>query len=472
MLDIFRALFRSEPPPGDGATYSTAHDRALDRAYARLNQVSSLVTPDDAAGGSPPPRRAMSSYVLRDPVLGRDGRIAGYEFSLDRQRQMRFKDRHAIIRKLYDDTLIRELSGLAIDSLLDHRLAIIEVAIRSVAKGIISDLPGTNTVLILDSSKEASRNEAAAYAGIEAVMDAGFRVGWKLNTLSEAVMVILARCEFVQIETPAFDGVQLKEFARKLKGMSRPDGVAPLGLIARDVQSSDDFQLCFRAGFDYFQGPFITSRESWAPQNGDVNRVRVIQILDRLRSGANNAVLAEDLRTEPVLTFRLLRYANSPAFGIKRRVGTIDQAMRVVGDQKLYRWLSLLIFDMKARSFAERALLEQVLIRARLMESLGAGTIDPDLAYLTGLLSMLDQFLGQSIDTLFAQIHLPAEVEDALIRQTGPYAHFLDLAKACEKGDRGLIAVIGATCGLEANAVNAQLIAAMDWVYDVVASSE
>ncbi|MFN0302306.1 MAG: EAL and HDOD domain-containing protein [Burkholderiales bacterium] len=471
MLDIFRALFRSEPPPGEGASYSTAHDRALDRAYVRLNKVSSLVTPDDVASGPPPSRRAMSSYVLRDPVLDRDGRVAGYEFSLDRQRQMRFKDRHAVIRKLYDDTLIRELSGIGVDTLLDHRMAIIEVATRSVAKGIISDLPGANTVLILDSSQEASRN-GAAYAGIDAVLDAGFRVGWKLDTLSDAVMGILARCEFVQIDTPAFDGVQLKEFARKLKSMHRPDGVAPLGLIARDVQSSDDFQLCFRVGFDYFQGPFISSRESWTPQKINVNRVRVIQILDRLRSGANNAVLAEHLRTEPVLTFKLLRYVNSPAFGVKRQIGTISEALRVVGGQKLYRWLSLLLFDMKARSFAERALLEQVLIRARLMESLGAGTIEPDLAYLTGLFSMLEQFLGQPIEALFAQINLPAEVEDALLRQTGPYAHFLELAKACEQGEPGLIAVIAATCGLHENAVDAQLIAAMDWAYNAVAISE
>ncbi len=472
MLDMLRSLFRSEPPLRDAASNASVRDRALERAYARLNHVSTLVTSDDIAGGQPLPRRLMSSYVLRDPVLDRDERIAAYEFSLDRQRQMRFKGRHAVIRKLYDDTLIRELSGIGIDSLLDNRLAIMEVATRSVAKGIISDLPSTNTVLVLDSSQEASAGEAMAYAGIDAVANAGFRVGWKLDVLSDAIMGILARCEFVQIETPAFDGVQLKELARKLKGVNRPEGVAPIKLIARDVQTSDDFQLCFRTGFDYFQGPFITSRESWTPQKCDVNRVRVIQILDRLRSGADHAALAEDIRTEPVLTFRLLRYINAPAFGFQRQIGTIDQALRVLGGRKLYRWLSLLLFDMKARSFAERALIEQVLIRARLMESLGAGTVEPDLAYLTGLFSMLDQFLGQPIDALFAQISPSAQVEDALLRQTGPYAHFLDLAKACEQGDPGLIAVIAATCALQADAVNEELIAAMGWAYDVVASSE
>ncbi|MFM9888220.1 MAG: EAL and HDOD domain-containing protein [Burkholderiales bacterium] len=449
-----------------------AHDRARERAYARLNEVSSLITAADATDFVPQPRRTMSSYVLRDPVLDRDERIAGYEFSLDRQRQTKFKGRHAVIRKLYDDTLIRELSGLAVDSVLDHRLAIVEVATRSVSKGIVTELRSANTVLVLDSSQEPSPDGDVAYAAIEAVASAGFRVGWKVDALSDAVTNILARSEFVQIETPAVDGVQLKALARKLKGVSRPDGMAPLKLIARDVQSSDDFQLCFRAGFDYFQGPFITNRESWTPQKSDVNRVRVMQILDRLRSGANNAVLAADIRTEPMLTFRLLRYVNSPAFGVQRQIGTIDEALRVVGGQKLNRWLSLLLFDMKARSFAERALIEQVLIRARLMESLGAGTVEPELAYLTGLFSMLDQFLGQPFEALFAQISLPAAVADALLRQTGPYAHFLDLAKACEQGDPGLIAVIAATCGLHGNVVNAQLIAAMDWAYEVVAISE
>ncbi|MFN0302308.1 MAG: EAL and HDOD domain-containing protein [Burkholderiales bacterium] len=303
-------------------------------------------------------------------------------------------------------------------------------------------------------------------------MNAGFRVGWKLGESSEAVMSILTSCEFIQIETPGFDGVQLKELARKLRRANRPDCVAPIKLTARDVQTSDDFQLCFRAGFDYFQGPFVTNRENWAPPRSEIDTGRVIQILSRLRNGADHAVIAKELRMEPVLTYKLLRYVNSAAMGFQRQIATIDQALLALGGQKLYRWLSLLLFDMKIRGFVERTLIEQVLVRARMMESLGAKTVDPNLAFLTGLLSLLDKVLGRPIADLLPQIGAPREVEDALITRTGPYVHLLDLVIACEQSDQGLIAVTAAVCGVDENAVNAQLIAAMNWAYEVMALTE
>ncbi|MFN0302307.1 MAG: hypothetical protein ACKVQU_18385 [Burkholderiales bacterium] len=67
-------------------------------------------------------------------MLDRNERIAGYEFSLDRQKQMRFKDRGAVIRKVYDDTLMRVLSTVQVDRLLINRLAVVEVSVASVAR--------------------------------------------------------------------------------------------------------------------------------------------------------------------------------------------------------------------------------------------------------------------------------------------------------------------------------------------------
>ncbi len=468
MMNILRSLFRSAPSPSEGDLRARAHERA----YGRLNEISSIINRGDASLSAPPSPRAISSYLLRDPLLDRNERIAGYEFSLDRQKQMRFKDRGAVIRKVHDDTLMRVLSTVQVDRLLVNRLAIVEVSAASVADGISSRMPRGNTVVVLDFSQQASLKEAVALASIGTVVNAGFRVGWKLGELSEDIMAILTCCEFVQIDTPGFDGVQLKELARKLRRANRPGRITPIRLIARDVQTSDDFQLCFRAGFDYFQGPFVTNRENWTPPRSDIDRVRVIQILNRLRNGAGNAVIARELRMEPILTYKLLRYVNSTAMGSQGPIGTIDQALLAISGQQLYRWLSLLLFDMKVRGFAERTLIEQVLVRARMMASLCAGTVDPELAFLTGTLSLLDRLLGRPIADLLPQISVPAEVKDALIAQTGPYAHLLDLAVACEQSDQGLIAVTAAVCGLDESAVNAQLIAAMNWAYEVMSVTD
>ncbi|MFM9888219.1 MAG: EAL and HDOD domain-containing protein [Burkholderiales bacterium] len=405
-------------------------------------------------------------------MFDRNERIAGYELSLDLQMQSRFKNRSAAIRKVYDDALLRELAASRVGSLLADQVAIVEVALESVVNGLPRELPRANSVLIIDPMEESLPDESMVRASIDALAGAGLRVGWKLRSAPESVMPILARCQLVQVVASAFDGIQLKELARKLRRVNSPNGSAPVLLIARDVQTPDDYQLCLRAGFDYFQGPFVTSRLNWNPPKSDVDRIRVFQILNQLRSGADNGALAKALRMEPVLTFKLLRYVNSAAMGLQQRIGTIEQALIVIGSQKLSRWLSLLVFDIKDRGFAERALIERVLVRARMMESLGAGTVEPDLAFLTGLLSLLDQLLGRPIGDVLSQITLPPDVMDALLAQTGPYAPLLELAKVCEHGDQALMAAAASRCGLAEDAVNAQLIAALGWAHKVAAITE
>lgn len=464
MLTILRSMFRSKDAAPEAAVPANA--------VAPGGAAAKASGPAPESVDSPSAKSEISAFVCRDHMFDRSERIRGYEFSLDRQQQSRFADRSPLIRRVYDDALLRELAASRMGDALVDQVAIVTVAMASMLKGVQGERPRSNTVLMLDPLTEVHVNEPAVHASIDALSGEGVRVGWTLRSAPEAHAEILARCEFVQIETSAFDGVELKEMARKLRRIERPRDAAPLVLVARDVQTSDDYQFCARAGFDHFLGPFATKRENWVPPKSDVDRLRVFRILNLLRQGADNAQIADAVRTDPVLTFKLLRYVNSAATGLSREIATIDQALVVIGAKKLYRWLSLLVFDIKDWGFAERAMVEQVLVRARLMELLATGTLDPDPAFLTGLLSMLDQFLGRPIVEVLPQITVPDEVKDALLSRSGPYAPLLAFAQACEQGDQEVIATAAAGCGLDEAAVNAQLLAALQWAQEVAAVTQ
>jgi c-di-GMP phosphodiesterase len=471
MFRYLASLFQSKhrkrhadrkPLPADPKAAADAAASA--KAFARLNEVAPLATVQDEA--KRPFVRTVPSFVRREAVLNRDERIAGYEFSLDRPMQERFKNREASIRKMYDILLMRQLAEFGVGSLLGHRLAVIEIAAASTSAGIPDDLPRANTIIFLNTIEDAGLDPAITMERIDALVSAGFQVGWSLRQAADVSNAALARCQFVRIETPGFDGIQLRELAKKLGRINRSGGKVPLQIIARDVKTYDDFQVCFHGGFHFFQGPFISSRKSWKNPKSDVDRLHVFSLLKQLRSGADHAVLAAQFRNEPMLTFRLLRYVNSASLGLQRRIGAIDQALYLIGADKLYRWLSLLLYDIKDRGFAERAMIEQVLVRARTMESLSKAPVNPDLAFLTGLLSMLDQFVGRPIEEVMPQINVPDDVRAALLSQTGPYAPLLDLAKVCEQGDPTRIAAAAARCGVDQGILNSTVIAALNWAYE------
>ena len=93
-----------------------------------------------------------------------------------------------------------------------------------------------------------------------------------------------------------------------------------------------------------------------------INRVDREEPIDRLE-----AVLKHD----PTLAFRLVRYINSPAFGLRVEISSFRHAIMMLGYQKLKRWLALLLAsaskdaNMKPVMFAavRRGLLMEELVR-------------------------------------------------------------------------------------------------------------
>ena len=116
------------------------------------------------------------------------------------------------------------------------------------------------------------------------------------------------------------------------------------------------------------------------------------------------------------MTFKLLRYLNSPAIGLQNPILTIDKALLILGRERCFRWLSLLLFDIKQSNFRERLLTEQALTRAFFLESLaGLGKVpkDKDALFILGLFSMLDLLMGMPMAELLEQTQLPEALHQA-----------------------------------------------------------
>jgi hypothetical protein len=109
--------------------------------------------------------------------------------------------------------------------------------------------------------------------------------------------------------------------------------------------------------------------------------------------------------------------------GLMSPVTGLDKALILLGREKFYRWLSLMLFDFKSPGYKERVLTEQALSRAAFLERLaGQGTVpaQADWLFILGLFSNLDLLMAQSMADLLLQAKLPAPVHDALLGEAGP----------------------------------------------------
>ncbi len=140
------------------------------------------------------------------------------------------------------------------------------------------------------------------------------------------------------------------------------------------------------------------------------------------------------VRNDPSLAFRLMRYINSPGFGLSVEISSFRHALMILGYQRLKRWLALLVTsaiddpDIKPLMF-------MAVRRGLLMEEIGRPSGDDTLRnelFICGVFSLLDRMLQQPFDKLLKTIPVPASVQQALVDDEGPCAPFLALAQAIE----------------------------------------
>lgn len=370
-----------------------------------------------------------NAFVRREAILSRGGRIAAYEFSLLASLQVRMQQEAGLTRQAYDSALLTRMALQGVESLLGRRLAFIHLAVESLGNLRISQLPPQNTVLVLHLTEQLAGLEKLP-ARFESLSKEGFRLGLMADRDSDLAGPLLEQADFIQVDVPAFNGIDLRTLTRKLRAVKRPAG-RPLRLVARNIPSHDDYQFCSKCGFDLFQGPFISSRASLSPSSDRINRTVLLPILSMLMSECSFADIAERLRSEPTMSYKLLRYLNSAAMGLQKPVDSLTEALVLIGREKFYRWTSLLLFDFAEPDYQQRLLAECALTRGRTLELLaGKGRIpaDPERLFLVGLFSLLEEALGRPLPELLAQAALPSVVSEALLGNAGPYADALNLA--------------------------------------------
>jgi EAL and modified HD-GYP domain-containing signal transduction protein len=368
------------------------------------------------------------SFVRRDAILNRTEQVAGYEFSLVTRLKARMTRRGGIAARAYDVALLTRLELHRAASLLGARLALICLSIESLANEAIDRLPRDNTVLIFEANAEKDDWNVLA-AGLARLQEKGFRVGLRVADATDAECPLIAAVDFVLIDVTAFNGLDLRTLTRKLKAVRTASG-APLQLLAGDAQSDDDYQLCYKCGFDLFQGPFVANHDNLRPTHNTINRVAALSILNMLRTEQSYAAIANELKNEPTLSYKLLRYLNSAAVGLQKKVDSLTEALVLLGRDKFYRWTSLLLFDFEKPGYQEHLLSERALTRGRTLELLaGKGKVPqlPEQLFLIGLFSLLDRALGRPLPELVEKAALPDSVRDALLGRPGPCSDALAL---------------------------------------------
>ena len=225
----------------------------------------------------------------------------------------------------------------------------------------------------------------------------------------------------------------------------RRDGLPPPGGVNRTVphvqagvRSLVEMNAAFARGAIAVLGWPI---DDVAPMPGDKRNVTqpamqaIVELINRVDRQEPIDRLEAVMKNDPTLAFRLLRYINSPAFGLRVEVTSFGHAIMLIGYQRLKRWLVLLLAA-SCRDANLKPVVYAAVRRGLVMEELGrCNACDDDQRgelFIGGVFSLLDRLMQQPMVDLMNVLPTTEAVRAALVQGSGPLHPYLVLVQALE----------------------------------------
>jgi EAL and modified HD-GYP domain-containing signal transduction protein len=414
-------------------------------------------------GGTPDKRKAaarspgegvsnVASFLGRSPILNRQLTVIGYEFQAGQAMDAALLDK-----------LIQE--GKALFG--GRRLTFVPLHPLSLGLPQVSQLPAAGAVLLLAAPAQpiAAEQAEAILAQAQQLRGQGYSFAFDATLAAGPLAALLPSGRYLTLDVKGGDPVWLLE-QQKRCAAAYPNAQ----LIARNIDSLEMLDACRKLSFHGFQGTYLTGQKDWAQPRVDGSRSVILELIGCLKQeDVDFKTLARIASQDVSLYYRLLRYANSAAFGLNKKYDSLEQAMVLLGRQGLHQWLTLMLFCSSKGGELDVALRETAFARARLVELLAQGKCsraEGEQAFLVGLLSLVDALFQMPLEEALQKLALPEPVLDALLHRGGKFGTYLSLAIACEKGYEGAVEELARECGLSSDQVNAKHLAALNWALE------
>ncbi|GAB3264929.1 EAL and HDOD domain-containing protein [Chitinimonas naiadis] len=400
-----------------------------------------------------------NAFIGRQPILNRQQQIIGYEllFRLD---QSSLTADFSSDMQAGTNILVNTLSNMGADWLVGSKLAFVNVATSMLESNFLELLHPQRVVLEIVESVNATPELLARAKELRAQ---GFGIALDDFTYTPQTAPFLEFANYVKLDIQQLGLDNVKTLSKELRKF-------PVLQVAEKVETKDEFKFCLDVGMDCFQGYYFAHPETLSAKVINPAYANILSLLNMLRNNAEISEIENALKRDVALSFKLLRYINSAGFGLSCEIHSFRHAVTILGYQKLYRWLTLLLVTASSDAGTSPALMKTAVTRGRLVELLGSHMLDGtdrDNLFIVGVFSLLDVMLDMPMDKILETLLLPDAVSEALLERGGIYGPFLELAEACEDPDMAEVPRLCENLALTPEMLNRAHVSSLAWVEEL-----
>ena len=300
--------------------------------------------------------------VARQPILDAQLHVVGYEllFRAPGARTANVVDAQAATSSVIVDSFME----IGLDELVGEHVAYLNVSRDFLMSVRPLPLPPGRVVLELLENQQIDEDLLGVLR--ELVAD-GFTLALDDFRYTPEAEPLLELARIVKLDVLALEEEELLEQVALLR-RRRPR----LSLLGEKVETRADFERCRVLGFDAFQGYFFARPSLTHGRGVPTQCLGALSAVSSLNAVEDFDSLEQIITRDVGLSLRLLRYANSAYVFLPRRVGSVREALIMLGARQVRRWATVVV--LAGTSDAPHELLVTGLVRARMCQLLcGAG---------------------------------------------------------------------------------------------------
>ena len=267
----------------------------------------------------------------------------------------------------------------------------------------------------------------------ESLKSAGYRLSLAGWAGQKERRPLAAHCDYLRVDLKTMKPAEQSSTLNLARDLNST-------LVAAGVDSWEEHRRARSLGFRCFQGDFFLRPQIFRRREISGTRRNALRLLQAILKDPLDLVQIETVvRDEPALTYKLLRYLNSPAMERKVEVRSIRNAISLLGEKEFRRWASLVAVVTPAAD-KPNELLRTGLTRAYFCEQLALRR-DAAPAYdyfFAGLISVMDAVLDRPLEEIANELALSDAARKALLGESGEIYEALQAAKAYESGQWSL----------------------------------
>ena len=368
----------------------------------------------------------MERFIARQPIFDTQLRVSAYELLFRSSLENSFSavDGDAATKQVMANSVL--LFG--IDSMMGQARAFINFTRNLLLKNFALTLPRDRVVIEILENVEP---EPEIVRACQALKAKGYTLALDDFIFSVKYKPLIALADIIKVEYPLTSPSQRAALGRMGQRLN-------IQMLAERVETHQEYQQALEEGYTLFQGYFFSKPQVVSRKDIPANKLHYLRLMQEVhRPELDFKALSQVIGSDVSLSYKLLRYINSAAFGLLHEVRTLEQALNLLGRLEVKKWVTLVALasmcDDKPQELMNSAMLRAVLAES-LADQMGLGQMKRDY-FLLGLFSLLDAMVDRPLDKILSEMPLGDDIKDALMGKDTLAHKMLTLVVAQERGD-------------------------------------